>query len=285
MGGVRIMLKNKKGFTLIELVVVLALLTMLSGILTGIMMSVFKVNNTSTDLSFAQIKAQYTLERIVDQIKYASAVDIQSGLPGTFGEDTYYLSAESGFIKAKSSSTDAILSPDPIDPDFAYSVTFAKENAKVVAIDVSVWKNGSIIYSAQSSVFVNNLSLNNITGAASGNCIAFKTTIQTASSGDEGDEGDDEEEDIKISTISLSTSTGSTSLKYKGNTMTIIADISPANATNKTITWSVNNTSYATIDSNGVLTSGTSFNKTVIVTAQSNDGSGVSQSITISITK
>jgi len=89
---------------------------------------------------------------------------------------------------------------------------------------------------------------------------------------------------IKITDLMLSTSTGSTTLKKGGYTMTIIPTITPSNATNQTITWSVDSTKYATIDNNGVLTSKSISGKTVIVTATTTDGSNITRTIEIMIT-
>ncbi len=58
--------------------------------------------------------------------------------------------------------------------------------------------------------------------------------------------------------------------------------ISPADATNKKIIWSINDTSKASIDSTGLVTA--KANGTVVVTASSTDGSNVTATKNISIT-
>lgn len=56
----------------------------------------------------------------------------------------------------------------------------------------------------------------------------------------------------------------------KGNTSTLIANISPNNATNKNFTWSSSNTSVATVNSSGVVTA---ISKgTATITATTSDG-------------
>ena len=87
-----------------------------------------------------------------------------------------------------------------------------------------------------------------------------------------------------ISALTLTTSTGSNNLSDNGNHITIIPNITPSNATNQHITWCVDNTSYATIDSNGVLTSKNIYNVPVIVFASTSDGSGIIATIEILIT-
>jgi uncharacterized protein YjdB len=51
-----------------------------------------------------------------------------------------------------------------------------------------------------------------------------------------------------------------------GGTSTLIASVLPANATNRNITWSSNNTGVATVNSNGVVTAVAAGNATIIVT-------------------
>ncbi|WP_282086204.1 carbohydrate-binding protein [Aquimarina algiphila] len=56
----------------------------------------------------------------------------------------------------------------------------------------------------------------------------------------------------------------------QGQTSTINATISPANATNKNVTWSTNNAAIATIDTNGIVTANANGN--AIITATTVDG-------------
>ena len=89
---------------------------------------------------------------------------------------------------------------------------------------------------------------------------------------------------VPVTNLELTTATGETSLPWYGHKLQIIASITPSDATNKLITWSVDNTNYATINSYGVLTSGEYKNKSVIVTAATNDGSDIIKTIEIRIT-
>jgi len=273
------MLKENKGFTLIELVVSLLIAGFLTAVFANVLITVYKVNNTSADLSFAQINAQSVIDQISSKIRYANTFNIETSLPGTLSSDTYYLLSDSGFVKTKKAGTpDVIISAGADDSGFTYDVSFKKVNAKVVEINLSVLKSGDNIYETKSDVYINNLISTDITGSSSGDCVSYTLAIPSTPSSGGGTA------DIKITGLSLSTSTGGTTLKKGGYTLTVIPDISPSDATNKTITWSVSNTAYATIDSNGVLTSGSQKNKTVTVTAQTNDGSGISATINITIT-
>ncbi|WCL82026.1 Ig-like domain-containing protein [Saprospira sp. CCB-QB6] len=86
---------------------------------------------------------------------------------------------------------------------------------------------------------------------------------------------------ILVSSISVQGQGGATAVQASA-TLQMLATVSPANATNNTVSWSVvNGTGSATINSSGVLTGGNPG--TVQVCATANDGSGVSDCVTITI--
>ncbi len=85
----------------------------------------------------------------------------------------------------------------------------------------------------------------------------------------------------KIKTITLS---GSSKKVTAGEKLALAASITPDDAENKTITWRSSNSSYATVDKNGVVTTNKAgAGKTVIITAAASDGSNVSASYQIDI--
>lgn len=73
--------------------------------------------------------------------------------------------------------------------------------------------------------------------------------------------------DVAVSDVSLKTST----TIEKGKTETLIPTFTPANATNKNVTWESDNTSVATVDEEGVVTAVDAGTANVTVTT--NDGS------------
>lgn len=85
----------------------------------------------------------------------------------------------------------------------------------------------------------------------------------------------------KIVNVSSITISGAKSLK-KGQTLTLTANVSPSNATNKGVTWRSSNTSVATVSSSGKVTAKGAGTTTITVTAA--DGSKVSKSCTITVT-
>ncbi len=66
-----------------------------------------------------------------------------------------------------------------------------------------------------------------------------------------------------------------------GGTLQLTATVLPENATDKTVNWKSNNTSVATVDSNGKVTAVASGTATITCTA--NDGSGVKATCTVTV--
>lgn len=76
---------------------------------------------------------------------------------------------------------------------------------------------------------------------------------------------------VKVSKIQIS---GISKKIAAGKKIVLKAEISPANATNKAVSWSVDNTKYAAVDNSGVVTiKKAGKGKTVTITAAAKDGS------------
>ena len=70
-------------------------------------------------------------------------------------------------------------------------------------------------------------------------------------------------------------------IKEKGGTLTLKAQVSPNDAVNKIIAWSSDNPAVATVDANGVVTAVS--NGTVKITATATDGSDKSAEFTVTV--
>ncbi|MEP6803143.1 MAG: Ig-like domain-containing protein [Flavobacterium sp.] len=70
---------------------------------------------------------------------------------------------------------------------------------------------------------------------------------------------------IPVASVSVSPNTANL---YAGNTQQLSATIAPANATNKTVTWSSNNTAIATVNSSGLVTAISAGTATITATTQ-----------------
>ena len=103
----------------------------------------------------------------------------------------------------------------------------------------------------------------------------------SSSSGGSGSGGTSTTPTIKVSAITVTGTGGATEITTDGGTLQMIATVSPSNASNKAVTWNVDNTSIATIDGNGLLTA--VANGTVEVTASAKDSSGVKGTTTVTI--
>ena len=87
---------------------------------------------------------------------------------------------------------------------------------------------------------------------------------------------------IPVTGITVTGAGGSTTITTDNGTLQLTATVTPADATNKTVTWSVvNGTGQATINSTGLVTAVS--NGTVTARATANDGSGVVGSLVITI--
>ena len=69
---------------------------------------------------------------------------------------------------------------------------------------------------------------------------------------------------------------------FKGNTYQLTATVLPNTATDKSVTWTSNNTNVATVNDNGLVTAISPGTATIIVVAQ--DGSGVYTRCTVTVT-
>lgn len=83
---------------------------------------------------------------------------------------------------------------------------------------------------------------------------------------------------VLINQITLNTTNKEIS---QGQTFQLSATVSPSNATNKSVTWSSNKTSVATVDNNGLVT-GVGVGNAVI-TCEAQDGSGVKATCNVTI--
>jgi hypothetical protein len=87
---------------------------------------------------------------------------------------------------------------------------------------------------------------------------------------------------INVTKINISAS--ASELNQTTTFAKLTATVEPANATVKTVTWSVDNTELATINVEGRLSATTNANGTVTVTAKANDQSGITATKTFTIT-
>ena len=82
---------------------------------------------------------------------------------------------------------------------------------------------------------------------------------------------------VKVETVKIS---GISNTLLAVKKMTLKAVVSPSNASDQRVTWSVSNNNYASVSSQGVVTAELAgAGKTVTITAKAKDGSGKSASV------
>lgn len=90
-------------------------------------------------------------------------------------------------------------------------------------------------------------------------------------------------QDVKVTKITLS---GISKKIAAGKKVQLAANVAPANAANKAVTWTTSNKKYATVTANGKVTvKKAGAGKTVTITATAKDGSGVKATYKIKIMK
>ena len=347
-------MNKKRGFTLIELIVTIAIVSILIAALVPIFPMVTRIGETSNDMTQAQNLAKLQIQCIENELRYAKEVNIETSLPASLTQGYRYIFLNSGLINKQiyGYSAENIITGLAFD-GYTYNISFAPVNSKVLEINVSVIKDAEQIYNISSKLHLNNIINTSITGAAQSSCVSYKITdipvtiitvnssgssIETAGLTMQMSAGiypynatnkgvawsvDDagyasisqtglltplkngmvtvkataldgsavygtkqisiSNQNVTITALTLTTSTGNESLHANSYSMTIIPNITPSDATNKIITWSVDNVSLATIDNNGVLTSKNIKSKSVFVTATTNDGSGIKATIEIKL--
>jgi hypothetical protein len=91
-------------------------------------------------------------------------------------------------------------------------------------------------------------------------------------------------EPIYVNSVVLYSASGNTTITEAGDSLVILADILPANATLKNLVWEITSGSqFATIDQHGIVKPIEGQSGTVIVTAQSQDGSAESGTIALAV--
>ena len=259
------MVKKNKGFTLIELIVTIAI----AGIIFSTLISIFplftRLNITADDLAQAQELAQMKLKAIESQLQFANTLKIESGLPDTRSDTYHYLYVNAGKIKIISNgSAAAALTSDRSFEDYNYTVNFSPVNAKVIRVDLTVLKNEQQLYKISSDLYVNNLITENITGGTNGSCVTYKIS------------------GISVTRISVTTPDDVSSILSSGKTLQMGAVITPANAANSKVQWSVDSdNACASISPQGLLTP--LKNGIATVKAAALDGSAVSGTKVITI--
>ena len=247
-------LKKSAGFTLVELIVTLALVALVIAAALPLYAMVTRFNTTADELAQAQNFAQTKLIIIENELRYASTVNIEETVPGSFDDTLKYMYAQGGVVKSKVPGFE----PRPMTSDlgfedYTYSLRFYAAGARVIRAELTVYRSDRQVHRIRSDIYASNLFSGSVTGAAQGTCVSYLPLGALVSG---------------VTVTSLSDT-----IDVKGQTLRMTATVAPANAANRGVAWSVDNAAIASIDQTGVLTP--LANGIVTVKATALDGSAV----------
>jgi len=257
--------KIRNGFTLMEVIITLAIMSILGIAISQMFNSTYRTNTSINDSAEYQADAQIIMEKIQNELKYANYVAIDLNAPTGIASGTKYLYVSGGIPeKNQGASLSDAVPIVSLKTGFTSVLTFKQSISKSVEIIVDIFKNGTKVYTLDTNVNLNNMISNSVSGLAQGSSIKY--TLPSSA---------------LVQSIII-TSSSSTINTDKG-TQQMIANILPLNATNGTINWSkTDGTGTATIDQNtGMLSALT--NGTVTVNAKTVDGSVTSPGLVITI--
>lgn len=156
---------RKSGFTLIEIIVVVALLGIISIIVYSLLSYGFKGFNNSSDRSINDIEVRTTTGIITRKIRFASSISISNSVP-TGAADHYYIYIDSGKIYQKSGTSPS----SQIGSVSDYILQFTKISSDTVGITVG--RIGDSSYNLSTNVKGMNMNLNIVSGS-NGSCVDY----------------------------------------------------------------------------------------------------------------
>jgi prepilin-type N-terminal cleavage/methylation domain-containing protein len=252
----------KKGFTLIELLVTLAILSIV--LILSFSMNLFGTItfNRGDKQSDIQSNLRNASNYITKELRYSSNPEILTSMPGTRASGKEYIYIDSdGSLKHYSGGNSKTLISN--SGGITTTLLFQKQDYQTVYFQLqSTLKEQR--YSIDSSALLLNIGTKVISGPDSGMAICFTA-------------GEPMVSNVNTKPVtSITINAPSNNVAANGGTLQFTASVQPSDASNKTITWSVDNMALATINSStGLLRTVTSSSSTAWVTATANDGSGI----------
>ena len=136
-----------KGFTLIELIVTVAILGVISLVITIIFMNCFTTVSTNTQITQAHNLAVMTIQKIQSDVRNTTQIEIYSDNPSTTGNDFYYDSSSQGLIDGSTTYMPGVFKNCTCTLLFTHGTNIL--NVSVQIFDL----NGKLIYSTSTAIY------------------------------------------------------------------------------------------------------------------------------------
>jgi prepilin-type N-terminal cleavage/methylation domain-containing protein len=266
------------GFTLIEIIITMAILSIVATAIFSLFLYNTNVFQSSTAQSNAQSDARIAIDYITRETKYATDLTIISVatskieiLNKTLYNNKHYnyIYVDNGVINQViyNNTTSQYTTKSILNSLSSNGTSFTKTDNSTLGIKI-VGKDGTKTFTIASNIVLINFAISTPTPTLQvGPDLAIRYIAPIT-------------QNALVSSIIVSSS--SNSITTANGTMQMITAILPGYATNQNVTWSVNDGSFATITSTGLLTARKTGNVTVIATAS--DGSGKNGTKIITLT-
>lgn len=248
------MLKQKKGFTLVELIITLAIASAIMISFIMLFQNASNLSFSSNQLATAQNFAKQKSDFIANTLRYANTAQLSKTTPNTLGITNNYLYLKNGkvYISYFGDPEEEIYNTSDY-PKYRFDFKLTKTGSDLMQFELFVFYEGKEIYRTKSEIFMENLIGNSIMGEENGVCLIFTGT------------------GITVEKITINST--SSIIVYKGQRLSFTATLRPRNSSTRGVAWSVSNEEIATIDQDGILTP--IKNGVVDVIATAIDGSNV----------
>jgi prepilin-type N-terminal cleavage/methylation domain-containing protein len=257
----------KSGFTLIELIVTIAII----GIVLTMAYSMGAFGSMSFNNGAAKSDIQSNIRLaanyITKELRYSSNAIILTELPTTPDSTRNYIYVDNDGILKQYYNGDITNVLGNTSNNSSKTLEFTIENSETVYFNIQEnYKDQT--FQLNSTILLLNIgdsTLVNGTGAV----ISYITEPIITN--------------INAKPVqSISITAPSTSISINGGMLQLTSNLTPTDASIKTVTWSVDDSTLASIDENGLLKTVTgTIGKVIKVTATAQDGSGVSETYTV----
>ena len=168
------MTKVKNGFTLIEMIITLAIMSILGVAISLMFNSTYRINTSINNNAEYQADAQIIMQKIQNELKYANSITIDSIAPTGIASGTKYLYVSGGIPEKNqgASFSDAVPLVS-LKTGVTTVLTFKQSSSKSVEIIVDILKNGAKVYTLDTNVNLNNMITNSVSGTTQGLSIEY----------------------------------------------------------------------------------------------------------------